>query len=554
VNTVTNASVAFDLARGIPASPARPKSIGRWTAGADVLANTPETIAQVISRIDQPVYVVDRDGTEFYTGKGSALLGTTHSGDFPLLAYAPPLRMTDLGDNSFCSDHRIRLPYMTGAMANGIASTRLVKAIANAGMLGSFGAAGLMVPQIETAILELKSALGDTPFCANLIHSPNEKGQEQAVVDLYLRHGIHLVEASAYMALTLQVVRYRLHGIHRDSAGNIVTPNRIIAKASRQEVATRWFSPPPQKFVTELLTQGVISTEQAELATQVPMAQDLTVEADSGGHTDNRPALTLLPTMLGLRDQLQAQYNYSVRLRVGAAGGIATPATAAAAFAIGAAYIVTGSVNQACIESGSSDIVRQMLAGADQADVAMAPAVDMFEMGVKLQVLKRGTMFPMRSNKLYELYRNYSSLDQIPLTERESLEKTLFKAPIDTIWEQTRTFFNERNPAEIVRAEQEPKHKMALIFRWYLGLSSRWANAGVTERQIDYQIWCGPAMGAFNEWAKGSMLEQPARREVANVALNLMYGAALVTRITQLRMQGITAAASVPVRPLETLP
>jgi PfaD family protein len=441
---------------------------------------------------------------------------------------------------------------MTGAMANGIASTRLVRAIAQAGMLGSFGAAGLMVNQVEAAILELKVALGDTPFCANLIHSPNEKGQEQAVVDVYLRHGIHLVEASAYMALTLQVVRYRLHGIYRDTTGTIVTPNRIIAKASRQEVATRWFSPPPAKFVNELLAQGILTTEQAELATQIPMAQDLTIEADSGGHTDNRPALTLLPTMLELRDKLQAQYNYAVPLRVGAAGGIATPATAAAAFAIGAAYIVTGSVNQACVESGSSDLVRQMLATADQADVAMAPAVDMFEMGVKLQVLKRGTMFPMRSNKLYELYRAYGAIEQIPQSERESLEKTIFKAPIETIWQQTREFFNERNPAEIARAEKEPKHKMALLFRWYLGLSSRWANAGVAERQVDYQIWCGPAMGAFNEWTRGTTLEQQANRNVANVALNLMYGAALVTRINQLRMQGVRAAASVAVKPLES--
>ena len=31
-----------------------------------------------------------------------------------------------------------------------------------------------------------------------------------------------------------------------------------------------------------------------------------------------------------------------------------------------------------------------MLAQAEQADVAMAPAADMFEMGVKVQVLKRG--------------------------------------------------------------------------------------------------------------------------------------------------------------------
>ena len=57
---------------------------------------------------------------------------------------------------------------------------------------------------------------------------------------------------------------------------------------------------------------------------------------------------------------------------------------------------------------------------------------------------------------------------------------------------------------------------MALVFRWYLGLSSRWANAGEPSRQLDYQVWCGPAMGAFNEWAKGSFLEQPQNRTVVD--------------------------------------
>ena len=58
----------------------------------------------------------------------------------------------------------------------------------------------------------------------------------------------------------------------------------------------------------------------------------------------------------------------------------------------------------------------------------MAPAADMFEMGVKVQVLKRGTMFAMRAAKLYELYRAYPSLEQIPAAERANLEKNLFRA------------------------------------------------------------------------------------------------------------------------------
>jgi PfaD family protein len=206
---------------------------------------------------------------------------------------------------------------------------------------------------------------------------------------------------------------------------------------------------------------------------------------------------------------------------------------------MGAAYVLTGSINQACVESGSSDLVREMLAQAEQADTAMAPAADMFEMGVKVQVLKRGTMFAMRAAKLYELYRTYAGLEELPEAERSFLEKNLFRAPLEEIWTQTRAFFLQRDPTQVPRAECDPKHKMALVFRWYLGFSSRWANAGEPSRRLDYQVWCGPAMGAFNEWVKGSFLEQPRNRRVVSVAFNILYGAAVLLRLQTLRSQGI---------------
>jgi len=341
------------------------------------------------------------------------------------------------------------------------------------------------------------------------------------------------------MKLTLPVVRYRVKGLHKNNQGQIIIPNRIIAKASRVELASKWFSPPPEKLLNQLLEQGAITEEEADLAKQIPMAQDLTVEADSGGHTDNRPAITLLPTMLSLRDQYQAKYNYKQPLRVGAAGGIATPASALGAFAMGAAYIVTGTVNQACKESGSSDIVREMLANAEQADVTMAPAVDMFEMGVKLQVLKRGTMFAMRGNKLYDIYKKYGSIEEIPEAEKASLEKTIFKMSLTEVWQKAEEFFTERDPRQIEKANKDPKHKMALIFRWYLGLSSRWANAGIKDRQVDYQIWCGPAMGAFNEWTRDTFLSTAENRNAVTVAMNILFGAAVLSRINGLLKQGV---------------
>ena len=513
--------------------------IGRWIGDGSPVGL--EQLPVLLRRLDKPVFLLHKDGQYLASSEGRVQLGNGQGIEnaIPVAAWLPPVRAGQLGDPTFCRDYGLRFPYMTGAMANGIASTRLVTAIANAGMLGSFGAAGLPVERVAQAIDELHTNLNGRNFCINLIHSPNEKDKEDKLVDLFISKGVHLVEASAYMALTLPAVRYRVHGIHRDDQGNIVTPNRIIAKASRIEVASRWFSPPPDKMLQALQESGVINTEQLELAKQIPMAQDLTVEADSGGHTDNRPAITLLPTMLALRDQLQDQYHYDLPLRVGAAGGIATPASAAAAYAMGAAYIVTGTVNQACIESGSSDSVRQMLAEAKQADIAMAAAGDMFELGVKVQVLKRGTMFAMRANKLYELYRTSNSLEELPVKERENLEKTVFKATLEQIWQSTREYFLAQDPAQISKAEADPRHKMALVFRWYLGLSSRWANSGVEDRQADYQVWCGPAMGAFNEWTRGSFLAQPQHRKVVAVALNLIYGAALAGRIYMMHSQGI---------------
>src|SRR5262249_21328948 len=142
----------------------------------------------------------------------------------------------------------------------------------------------------------------------------------------------------------------------------------------------------------------------------------------------------LLPTMIALRDRLQAQFQFEAPVRVGLAGGLATPAGLAAAFSMGAAFVVTGSINQACVESGSSDIVRKMLAEAGQADVIMAPAADMFEMGVKVQVLKRGTMFAMRAQKLFDFYRLYPTWDAIPPGERSTIEKTFFRASFEEIW------------------------------------------------------------------------------------------------------------------------
>ncbi len=537
--------------------------LGWWLADGAPPQTGLEALRRAIHNVGRPVYLVDRAGELAAVMSGTAQIGLAVAGPdraasdgLPLTAFAPAIRPEDLGDAEFRETHGLRYAYIAGAMANGIASERLVEAMGKAGMIGFFGAAGLPIDRIDAAIQHVRAALGDRPFGFNLIHSPYDPQLESATVDLYLERGVHLASASAYLDLTLPLVCYRTAGIHRAKDGRIVAPNRVIAKVSRTEVAAKFFSPPPDAMLRELVATGKLTAEQGELAAKIPVAQDLTAEADSGGHTDNRPAISLLPTMTALRDQMQERFQYASRLRVGAAGGIATPASAAAAFAMGAAYVLTGSINQACVEAGTSPAVRQMLAEASQADVTMAPAADMFEMGVKVQVLKWGTMFAVRARKLYELYRAYNRLEEIPAATRAALERDYFRKPIDEVWAETVRFFEQRDPGQIVRAQRDAKHKMALVFRWYLGQSSNWANAGEPTRKADYQIWCGPAMGAFNEWARGSLLVKPENREAATVAMNLLVGAAALTRAAWLRGQGVpldSATERFSPRPLSEL-
>ena len=521
---------------------------GWWTPGDTEAEHGDHAVRSALLRVTEPIHLLNLDGQLAIGRGGTVIIGKkipSPPEGFPLLAYAPPLPPENLGDPKFKKTYDLRYAYIAGAMANGITSVEMVENAGRAGMVGFFGAAGLSLDQIEAAIDRLQKSLKEIPFGFNLINSPNDPELEAAVVQLYLRRGITLVSSSAYLDLTLPLVYYRVKGIHRDKNGRVVCPNKVIAKVSRVEVARKYFSPPPEKLLAQLVERKMLTREEADLAKSIPMAEDLTAEADSGGHTDNRPALTLLPTMIALRDELTEKYRYTRPPCVGLGGGIATPDSAAAAFAMGAAYILTGSINQSCVEAGTSQTVRQMLADAGQADVTMAPAADMFEMGVKVQVLKRGTMFPLRAAKLYDLYCNYDRFENIPEKQKAVLERDFFKKSFQDEWEQTKNYFAIHDPKQIERARKDPKHKMSLVFRSYLGQSSNWANSGDPLRKIDYQIWCGPAIGAFNQWVKGSFLEKPENRTTVCVAMNLLCGASVATRVNWLRNQGVVLPAGI---------
>ena len=511
-----------------------------WRGSPGSVAFDPVGIKTKLLNLTQPCYAVRVGDKIGITNEGNidyASNGNTEQAK--LLMSMPPISLEQLGDRSFLTFHGVKYAYAAGAMAGGIASEELVITLGKANILSSFGSGGLSLNRIERAIEQIQQALPQGSYAFNLLHNPHDQTVERETVDLYLRHKVRTVEASAFLDLTPNIVYYRAAGLHLNSANQIEIQHKVIAKLSRREVATKFLQPAPVKILRELVNQGLITELQAKLAEKVPMADDITVEADSGGHTDNRPLVCLLPSILKLKEEIQGKYNYSQPVRIGAAGGIGTPQSALAALMMGAAYVVTGSINQSCLEAGSSQHTKQLLAQAEMHDVMMAPAADMFEMGIKLQVLKRGTLFPLRAQKLWEIYKTYNSIAEIPPQEKEKLEKQIFKSSLEAVWENTQVYLSQHNPQKLARATNNPKLQMALIFRWYLGLSSRWSNTGEPGREVDYQIWCGPAMGAFNAWVKDSYLAAPQNRRVVDVAEHIMTGAAFLYRIQSLKLQGL---------------
>ena len=109
------------------------------------------------------------------------------------------------------------------------------------------------------------------------------------------------MSAAAYMGLTPAIVRYAYRGVHVDPTGSVQRPNKVFAKVSRPEVARHFMSPAPEAMLQQLVASAALTAEEARLGASLPVAEDLTIESDSGGHTDNRPLGPLFSAMQFLR-------------------------------------------------------------------------------------------------------------------------------------------------------------------------------------------------------------------------------------------------------------
>ncbi|HET8842317.1 MAG TPA: SDR family NAD(P)-dependent oxidoreductase, partial [Ktedonobacteraceae bacterium] len=343
-------------------------------------------------------------------------------------------------------------------------------------------------------------------------------------VELFIRYKVPVIEVAAFSAVTEPLVYCRIKGLSLQGE-HIIVPRRMIAKCSHVEVARHFLMPPPLVLVENLLQAGDISAEEARLSQMIPLVDDLAIEADSGGHTDQGVAFALLPVLSALKEEIKQRYSYQEEIMLGCGGGIGTPAAIVSAFALGADFVFTGSINQCSVESGAHDVVKDILSTVGFHDTAIAIAGDMFELGARAQVVKKKSRFSLRSNRLYQLYQHYNAIDELPPLLRSEIETHYFKRTFEEVWGLVCQYKSQRNPEQLIEAQENPRLKMALIFKWYFAHCSQITRAGEVAEADNFQIFCGPAMGAFNQWVKGTRYEAWRNRHVQEIAEILMRGA-----------------------------
>lgn len=422
-----------------------------------------------------------------------------------------------LGSEDFRRDYGVRLAYAAGGMRQGIGSVDLVARMAGAGLLSYYGASGLSARDVASAVAAIRARVpAGASFGVNVTHDPFDPRAESELVDVLIRDDVRFVEASTHVEATPALVRHRLTGARVLPDGTVHVPRKILAKVTRPDAACLFLEPPPAALVSRLVAEGLLTAEEAEAGARVALADDVCAVGDAGDHSDMATLWALLPALRGLRAELGG---VAGAVRVGAGGGIGAPESAAAAFVLGADFVLTGSINACTAESGTSAAAKDLLQEADVHDTAFAPYGDLFELGGRARVLRKGVLFHARAGKLHDLWRNHDAWEAVPAAVRAKVERDYLGASFEEVLTRL---------GDSAESALDPKRRMALVFRWYCAQAATWAIEGTPGRVADYQIPCGPALGACNRWLARTPLHAWRDRHADVLAERLMVEAAEV--------------------------
>ncbi|MGY0236825.1 hypothetical protein [Longispora urticae] len=244
-----------------------------------------------------------------------------------------------LGSAAFRADYGVRYSYLAGALPSAVTSVDLCLRLGKAGLLGFYGAEHMPLAAVVAALDELR----DTPFGMEL-----PAGRESELVDRYLDAGVRCVDATGYTEPTPDLLRYRFSAGPRQLLVNVASPAAALPFLLPPESAA-WTGPDPESAAW---AGPDPAPRPGSVAPGLPVATDIAVLGGNVAH---------LLALVRLRDRLGSP------TRIGYGGGLGTREGVAAAFVLGADFVVAGSVNHPTPEAGATDEVRDALAALDVA-------------------------------------------------------------------------------------------------------------------------------------------------------------------------------------------
>lgn len=217
--------------------------------------------------------------------------------------------------------------------------------------------------------------------------------------------------------------------------------------------------------------------------------------------TGSIPINSLLPQVIDKKNFLMKKYGYSKDIHIGAAGSIGDSVSALDAFLLGADFIMTGSVNQCTAEAEVSKWVKDKLQKVEIQDTEMIPTSHVYEIGMKVQVLKKGVFFVARALKLYEIYNRISKIEDIEPKVLAQIQDKYFGKSIDDIYNEIK---NDLSDTERKRAENESKFKFGLIIYWYYNYCMDCAIKNENSQNLNCLIPVSSAMGRINQFLENT--------------------------------------------------
>jgi trans-AT polyketide synthase/acyltransferase/oxidoreductase domain-containing protein len=537
--------------RGMDFKPSRVPVIANATARPYGPGDMPELLKQQLCKpvrwTESVHHALDQGTTEFIElGSGKVLTKLIEAtrraassrsaapaqAEGAALAAAAPGESSDgLGSARFRRRFGLRRAYVAGSLHHGISSPELVARLARAGALGCLGVQGLAVAQAEGLIARAMALAGrDRSFCVGVPAGTNQPALEDAIASICIRHSVPALEVRAE-APSPALARFRLQDLAARSA--TTGPRLVLVKVNSLDAAERFMRPAPAWLTARLVEQRAISPEDAALASHWPMADAVCIEPSARGG-EAAPCLSLLPVALARRAALARELRSAADVSIGLGGGLGDPAAVAAAFALGAEFVLLGSVHLRSAEAALPSSLKARLRSLDLTDIALAPDPDAYESGGRIEIVRAGGAFPAWAMRLREVWESHAHWNEVEPGLRRKLEREAFGCSFDEALSHARAYFAAQAPDEIERSERDGRHRMALVFRWaqYRALQSTLS----TDQPANPHLRCSAALGSFNHWWPTQDRADADLPHADAIAEAMMDGAARVLRNLQDRL------------------